>query len=139
MRKVLVFGTFDILHKGHEYFLSHAKREGEELFAIVARDETVERVKGMPPVNKENKRLEALKSLEVINDAFLGEKKDFLLSVKKVMPDIICLGYDQKFLVKELEEEIKNQNWNIEVKRIDAYYADRYKSSILRQTAKKSN
>ena len=27
--KVLAFGTFDILHKGHEFYLKQAKKHGE--------------------------------------------------------------------------------------------------------------
>lgn len=44
-KKVMVFGTFDIFHKGHEFYFSKAKEYGEELIVIVARDETVLKIK----------------------------------------------------------------------------------------------
>ena len=40
-KKVMVFGTFDIFHKGHENFLKQAKKLGDCLTVVVARDETV--------------------------------------------------------------------------------------------------
>ena len=46
--KVLVFGTFDIFHKGHEYFLSEAAKHGS-LNVVVARDLTTYEVKGRFP------------------------------------------------------------------------------------------
>jgi len=133
MTKILVFGTFDIFHKGHEYFLNEALKRGKELYVVVARDETVKRVKGELPVNDENKRLESIKKLDFVKDAFLGSKTDRLEKLREIMPDVVCLGYDQKFMVKELEDAIKKNNWNIEVLRLDSFFADRYKSSILRK------
>ena len=45
-KRVLVFGTFDLLHQGHRYFLTQARRFGDTLIAVVARDEFVEERKG---------------------------------------------------------------------------------------------
>jgi len=45
MTTVLAFGTFDILHKGHEFLLSKAKSFGERLVVVIARDVTVEKFK----------------------------------------------------------------------------------------------
>ncbi|MEI6711388.1 MAG: adenylyltransferase/cytidyltransferase family protein [bacterium] len=41
----MTFGTFDRFHPGHEYYLREAKKLGDTLITIVARDNTVERIK----------------------------------------------------------------------------------------------
>jgi len=55
--KVLVFGTFDILHKGHLNFFKQAREHGDYLIAVVARDRTVKEIKGKPPIESEKERL----------------------------------------------------------------------------------
>jgi FAD synthetase len=42
---VMTFGTFDMFHPGHRYYLSEARKEGDVLVVIVARDITVEKLK----------------------------------------------------------------------------------------------
>jgi len=37
-KKVMVFGTFDIFHPGHRSFLNQAKKYGNYLIVVVARD-----------------------------------------------------------------------------------------------------
>ena len=97
MTKVLTFGTFDILHPGHEHYLQQAKQFGDELIVVIARDETVKAVKGKLPRNDESKRQGAVSSLSFVTDAVLGNKGDKLDIVIEHSPQIICLGYDQTF------------------------------------------
>ena len=40
-KKVLAFGTFDILHNGHSFALKTAKKLGDHLTVILARDATI--------------------------------------------------------------------------------------------------
>ncbi|MEM1710739.1 MAG: DUF357 domain-containing protein, partial [Sulfolobales archaeon] len=72
VRRVLVGGTFDIIHPGHIYYLSEASRLGL-VYAVVARDSTVRRVKGKEPINDEVSRLEVLSSLKYVYKAILGD------------------------------------------------------------------
>ena len=37
---VMTFGTFDHLHPGHIYYLSEARKYGDYLITVVARDKT---------------------------------------------------------------------------------------------------
>ena len=41
MKKVMTFGSFDVLHKGHEHYLKEAKSYGDYLIVVVARDENI--------------------------------------------------------------------------------------------------
>ena len=50
MKRVLIFGAFDILHPGHFYLIRVAKGRGV-VAVCLARDETIEKVKGRPPLH----------------------------------------------------------------------------------------
>ncbi len=131
-KKVLVFGTFDGLHEGHKDFLRQAKQEGDYLVVVVGRDSTVERVKKQLPKFNENERLAQVEQNEFVDFARLGnEGVSPYQVIQEVLPDIICMGYDQTFFVDKLEEKIKEFGLNIEIKRMKAFKPEIYKSSLL--------
>ena len=121
MKKVMVFGTFDILHKGHLNFFSQARKYGK-LVVVVAKDKTVLEVKGKKPRNNEKKRLAKVKKH---SRAILGMIKDKYKVIEKEKPDIICLGYDQKSFIKGLKK------FKIKIVKLKPYMAHKYKSSKL--------
>ena len=121
--KVLAFGTFDVFHPGHEFYLKESKNLGE-LIVVVARDSTVKELKGRNPLNNEEKRLKKIQSLDFVDKAVLGSEGDKLDIIDKIKPDIICLGYDQDSF--NLEDK-----YSIKVKRIKAFNPKKYKSSLL--------
>ena len=131
--KVLVFGTFDLLHPGHEYFFREAKKHGDKLYVIVARDQTVETVKGKTPIHDEQRRMENISGLEYIDEVMLGSLKDRYEMIQKVRPDVICLGYDQKHFTQKLKEELAQRNLHPKIIRLGSHEPHRHKSSILRE------
>ena len=140
MKKVLVFGTFDILHPGHEYFLKKAKEHGDFLVAVVARDLTVKQVKKLMPDNNELERLKAVKKLDMVDDAVLGSMdSDKYKIIEKIKPDVICLGYDQKAFVDNLQAELEKRGLKPEIVRIDAYKPEEHKSSYYKNKNIKNN
>ena len=135
MKKVLVFGTFDILHEGHKFLFKKAKALGDRLIVIVACDETVRKVKGKMPVNDEKKRLGQVRKIPEVDEAFLGRKgkdEDKYFVIKDYAPDVICLGYDQAFLTEGIKSKIKEFGLKAEVVRLPAFMPEKYKSSLLR-------
>ena len=60
--KLFVAGAFDSFHMGHQFFLWKASSMCKELVVVVARDETIKRIKNktltviMIPVYEEKKR-----------------------------------------------------------------------------------
>lgn len=130
MKKVLVFGTFDKFHPGHLSFLRQARRYGR-LFVLVARDKTVKKIKGKLPKQSEKKRLALIKKTSLTAKIFLGRLKSKYAVLKKIKPDIICLGYDQKFFIKDLPKKIKEFGLKTKIIRLKAYKADIYKSSKI--------
>ena len=72
MKTVMAFGTFDVLHPGHIAYLEQAKRMGDRLVVVVARDSSVAIIKGRRPIFGEKERLEIVSSLRVVDKAVLG-------------------------------------------------------------------
>ena len=131
-KKVLTFGTFDLLHKGHEFYLKEAKKHGEELWVVVARDKTVKQIKGILPVEDEQERLSNVQSLDYVDKALLGKVGDKYAIIEEVNPDIICLGYDQVAFTDKLKEELEFRGLHPEIIRISSFKPEIYKSSKLR-------
>lgn len=133
MKRVLVFGTFDIFHEGHRDFFRQARKYGDFLCAVVARDATVVEVKGIPPQNDEQIRLATLKNSGLVDEVMLGNLDDKYEAIKKYAPDVICLGYDQKFFIDNLRDSLLKMGLDkTEIKKLKPYYPKKYKSSKLR-------
>ena len=131
MKTIMCAGTFDIIHPGHLYYLSEAKKYGDKLIVVVARDETSKSFKGKKPVHNEKERLEAVRMLKIVDEAVLGNQGDIFNIIEQIKPDVICLGYDQKVQKQDLEDELKKRGLKAEVIRIGAYMQHVYKSSKL--------
>ncbi len=132
--RVLVFGTFDLLHAGHLHFLCDAKALGSELWVVVARDQTVEKLKGQKPLNPEKKRLKFLQSLWLVDRAVLGLDffRDKYAIVKKINPSVIALGYDQGISETELRDELSKRRMLVKVVRMKPYKERIFKTSKLK-------
>lgn len=134
--RVLVFGTFDCLHSGHLNFLRQAKKLGDELHVVIARDKNVKNIKQALPTNHELRRLQAVRETNLPTTAMLGQL-DFdhrFRVLGKIRPDIIALGYDQKLAVDTLEAKIKHYHLATKIVRLKAYHPEIYKSSLLNKT-----
>lgn len=128
MKKVMVFGTFDIIHPGHIHLLKEAKEYGDFLVVAIARDANVCRIKNKQPVNKENERLENIKKLKIADKVRLGCLDDKYQAIAEEKPDIIALGYDQKEFVDNLADAVED---HVQIVRITPYKPETYHSSKL--------
>jgi len=126
--KVMVFGTFDILHPGHIYLLNEAKNLGNELVVVVARDRTVGEIKKIITKNNEQNRLKNISDLQIANKAILGNEGDKYEVIREEKPDIIALGYDQTAFTDKLSQNFPE----IKIVRLKPYKEDIYKSSKFR-------
>ena len=136
IKKVLVAGTFDILHPGHIFLINEAAKLGE-VYVIVATDKNREKFSGKLPIIPEEQRLEVIKSLKNVKKAKLGRKdNNTLLTIAEINPDIILLGPDQKFSMNILKKSLKEKGLgHIEIKRLNKYY-DKYElnsSSLIKR------
>ena len=131
--KVLASGVFDLLHYGHIRFLEDAKQAGEpnpQLIVIVARDETVRRLKGSDPVIPEDQRRAVIEALKVVDEALLGfEDLDLDRVIQQVEPDIVAIGHDQENIENHLKKLKKAKELDFQIVRIGRFGAQDLNSS----------
>lgn len=132
IKVVLAGGVFDIIHPGHVYFLKKSKELGDVLVVVVARDENVKKFKGVEPMHNESMRLELVSSIKYVDAAILGDKNDLMVTVEKVKPDIVALGYDQVHDEAWIKEEAKKRGIKLEVVRLDSPYPNIKSRNIKR-------
>ncbi len=118
MKKVVATGTFDIIHPGHIRFLEEAKKLGDYLIVIVAREKNV-RHKPKPVIPEEQRR-RVVEALKPVDEAILGDKNDIFKPIERIKPDVIVLGYDQYFDEEWLRSELRKRGIQSEVIRIEA-------------------
>ena len=101
--KVVVSGYFDPLHVGHIEYLELAKELGTKLVVIVNNDHQCELKKGKSFM-KEEDRLKIVKSLSIVDEAFLSIDRDRTVcdSLAAINPDIFANGGDRH--VNEIPE-----------------------------------
>ena len=119
MVRVMASGVFDILHTGHISYLEQAKALGDELYVVVASDNTVMKNKH-EPITPERMRVRIVSALKPVDVAMIGnDSGDMFAILDEVRPDVIVLGFDQKFDENTLSEELKKRGFDIAVKRAD--------------------
>ena len=134
MKKVLVFGSFDLLHEGHKYFLNEAKKLGDCLVVVVALDSTIKDFKGHVSKFDEDERVAHVKELDIADEVQLGYKGDKWKIIEEIKPAIIALGYDQKSYTKGLEKGMKERGLHLEIVRLKSYMPEKYKSTLLKKS-----
>ena len=135
-RKVMVFGTFDSLHPGHLNFFQQARKYGDYLIVIIARDVNVKKIKGCYPDLSEKERQKSVAQTKKVAKAILGYKINRFKIIKKIKPDVICLGYDQRIKISELENKLEELKLKVDIYRLAPYKPDKYKSSIIKNNLK---
>jgi len=131
MKTVLVFGTFDIIHPGHQWFLRKAASYGDRLVAVVSRDRFVRDWKGKSTVRDEVSRIHDLEESGLVDQAVLSdpEIRTYRI-VDEIQPDIICLGHDQSALLDDLKDWLQQTgNSNIIIEILPPWHRRRYSSS----------
>ena len=131
-----MFGTFDFLHAGHENAFKQARELGDEIVVVIAKDKTVQKIKGELPEKNEKTRAKFLTETKWVDKVVIGNLKDKTKHIKLYRPDIIALGYDQFAFTYGLEKLLIDQKLNTEIVRLKPYKTKIYKSSILKTQEK---
>jgi len=133
IRVVFIGGGFELIHYGHVYTISRARSLGDVLVVSVARDSTIRKRKKREPLINEGDRVRLLSSLRDVDAAILGVEGDIYVTLQKVKPDIVALGYDQYHLEGEVEREALKRGMKLKVVRLDSPYPHIKTTKILRE------
>lgn len=131
-KKIMIFGTFDYFHAGHEDLIKQAKSLGDYLIVVIARDDTVKKIKGDAPDHSAKERLSVLKKHPLIDKAVIGEKNDKHKVILKYKPNVIALGYDQFAFTYTLNKLIIDNNLDCTTVRLKPYQPENFKSSKIK-------
>lgn len=136
MRKVLVFGAFDVLHPGHINFLKQAREHGDYLVVSIARDDYIVEWKGKNPVHSEEVRRRYVLATGLVDEAVLGDKElGAYTLVSRIRPNVVCIGYDQEVFKEDITAWLKENLPETEIVTLAPYRPDIYKSSKLNAAA----
>lgn len=97
--KKIVFtnGCFDIIHSGHIYYLSEAKKLGDILIIGLNNDDSVRRLKGSErPINTETDRALVLDSLKFVDYVTIFDEDTPYDLINLLKPDFLVKGGDYK-------------------------------------------
>ena len=117
-------GVFDLLHPGHIYFLAEARRLGDELVVVVARDSTARKFKH-EPITTESSRVQLVAALKPVDRAILGHEGGSIYDIlEEIRPDIIALGFDQVHTEDRILEECRKRGLRTKVIRLPKFEGD---------------
>ena len=116
-------GVFDLLHPGHVYFLTEARKLGDELVVVVARDTTARRFKH-EPIMPEASRVQMVEALKPVDRAVLGHEGNIYDILDEIRPDVIALGFDQVHDERRIVEECRRRSLATKVVRLPKFEGD---------------
>ena len=135
MTRVMVFGTFDMVHEGHVDLFRQARALAPNPYLIVsvARSKSVTRIKGEAPRRTEAERVALLKRNTLVDEVMMGQEDGYIEHIVEAHPDIIALGYDQEGeYVSRLERDLHSAGISPQIVRLEAFNPEIYKTSKLR-------
>ena len=95
--KKIVFtnGCFDIIHSGHCFYLTEAKKLGDILIVGLNTDASVKRLKGETrPVNNEDDRAIVLSCLKPVDYVVLFDEDTPFNLIRNIIPNVLVKGGD---------------------------------------------
>lgn len=74
-----------------------------------------------------------IQSLKPVDEAHIETGDGQFRWLKKIRPEIICLGYDQTAYLKKLAAALNKIKLKPKIFRLQAYQPQKYKSSIIKK------
>ena len=106
--EIMIAGTFDIIHPGHIHYIQEAAQYGK-VTVIIARDQTVQRVKHRQTVLDENIRSTIVYSIKGVDRVLLGNENGIWYEpVLRENPHLFLMGCNQPGDIKRFEKTIQD-------------------------------
>lgn len=96
MKRIVVNGTFDVLHPGHIQLLNYARSLGDFLYVLIDSDRRVQELKGPSrPIFDQNTRKLFLENLRAVDQVDIFDSRDELIKfLQEYQADIMVKGGD---------------------------------------------
>lgn len=95
MKRVITFGTFDILHVGHLRILERARAYGDHLTVGISSDQLNISKKGRAPVYCFDERAAIVAALRVVDNVFSEDSLELKAEyIQKYQSDVLVMGDD---------------------------------------------
>jgi D-beta-D-heptose 7-phosphate kinase/D-beta-D-heptose 1-phosphate adenosyltransferase len=130
MKKIIVNGTFDILHQGHIRMLNTARSLGDYLLVCIDTDRRVKELKGdSRPIFDQDHRKAMLSNLKAVDQVELFDSTEELETIFKLYePDLMVKGSDWKGKSITAQKYCKEIYW---YDRIDEYSTTKIIQDII--------
>ena len=94
--KVVVNGTFDVLHLGHLKLLEYTRELGYYTLVLIDSDRRVKELKGSTrPINTQEERAEMLRAIKYVDEVKVFDSDQELRDlIREYAPDIMVKGSD---------------------------------------------
>ena len=104
-KKVTVFtaGCFNRVHQAHLRMLQTARSLGDRLVVVLSNDAHNRKPNAVPAKT----RLRWMKQLGVADQVVIGQSDSFAGSLRRLKPQILALGYDQRLPDAETAEAVR--------------------------------
>ena len=118
--KIVLNGTFDIVHVGHLRMLNYARSLGDYVLVCIDSDQRVKDIKGSTrPVNTQQERKELLESLRAVDEVKIFDTSEELANIlQEYNADIMVKGSDWQNKGYIGQKHCKQTEW---FSRIDGY------------------
>lgn len=118
MKKVLVSGTYDVLHAGHVQFFKEARALGDYLIVTFCSDANLMLYKGRHSCMPDDNKKVLLESIRYIDKVYQGTDDggifDFVEAFDREKPDTLAVTTDDRY-VQEKEQFCKENGANLVV------------------------
>lgn len=106
---VFAAGCFNRVHQAHLRLLRQARALGDRLVIILSHDAHNKKPNAVPALT----RKKWLEELGVADEILIGAPDGFAPTLRRVHPDVLVLGYDQK--LPDAETEVAVRELGVEV------------------------
>ena len=131
MQKVLVFGTFDLLHPGHLAFLDAAVKYGA-VTVVITPNFKAKKEKGRAPHFSERERMQMVAALKNVSRVVIGDKGKKWSVVRRLAPDVICVGHDQHAKHPAFLAQLATLKKRPKIVRLSSFKSSRYSTSKVK-------
>lgn len=99
---VFAAGCFNRVHPAHLRLLRQAKVLGDRLVVVLSNDAHNKKPNAVPAAERKRR----LESYGIADEVRVGDADSFAESLRRVRPDVLVLGYDQKLPDPETEQAV---------------------------------